>query len=253
MATAAEPRPLDSTARQMHPDQIESVIQGEAQRSDLAAVSASWRRCLAERGLDPESPSAPNIATEYELKSFREPLAKEIYTAREEIDRLYAIVRQEEYVVLLCNSEGVAVQHRGDKNMAEQFKSRGIWLGGIWSEAIEGTNGIGTCVVEERPVLIHRNQHFRSRHTDLTCAGAPIFDPTGRLAMVLDISSISATQAHTLNLAATKVAACEVEERPLRYRWDSEFLVFITGNCVWRVRIFVLMSKMSNEDRSKES
>jgi AraC-like DNA-binding protein len=136
--------------------------------------------------------------------------------AQEEVDRLYAIVRQEGNVVLLCNSDGVAIHHRGDEAQAEQFKYWGIWVGGVWSERIEGTNGIGTCIAEQRPVLVHRDQHFRTRHTGLSCAGAPIFDPTGRLALVLDTSSMTSNQSQTLALAATKVAARAVEERLFR-------------------------------------
>ena len=49
------------------------------------------------------------------------------------IDRLFAIIRQEGYVVLLCNSEGVAIhKHRGhQKPGMKKFKKRGIWLGGV--------------------------------------------------------------------------------------------------------------------------
>lgn len=225
MATAADLRRVVPLAELRHIEQIEAVSQGETPFSDLAAVSDSWRRCLATRRVDPDSPTAPNVASENELKTFREPLGKEIASAREEIDRLYAIVRQEEYVVLLCNRDGVAIHHRGDASQAERFKQWGIWLGGVWSETIEGTNGIGTCITEERPVLIHRGQHFRTRHTSLTCAGAPIFDPGGRLALVLDVSSMSSGQAHTMALAATKVAAREVEERLFRESFRNAWII----------------------------
>jgi len=119
-------------------------------------------------------------------------------------------------VVLLCNSDGVAIHHRGDESQAEQFKYWGIWVGGVWSEKIEGTNGIGTCIAEQRPVLVHRDQHFRNRHIGLSCAGAPIFDPNGRLALVLDTSSMTSNQSQTMALAATKVAARGIEERLFR-------------------------------------
>ena len=61
----------------------------------------------------------------------------------------------------------------------------------MWSEAIEVTNGIGSGIAEERPITIHRNQHFRSRHTDLSCSGAPVFGVDGRLMAVLDVSAIA--------------------------------------------------------------
>jgi len=216
MAMAAKLHIAHRTAESQHLDQIESIVRGVSLTPDFEAVSDSWRRCTTELLVNPDSRVAPHIVTENELKVFREPVNKAIAYAQEEIDRLYAIVRQEGYVVLLCNSDGVAIHHRGDETQAEQFKHWGIWVGGVWSEKVEGTNGIGTCIAEQRPVMVHRDQHFRARHIGLSCAGAPIFDPTGKLALVLDVSSATADQCHALVLAATKVAARGVEERLFR-------------------------------------
>jgi AraC-like DNA-binding protein len=173
---------------------------------------------MAEYRVNPKSRSAPNVVTQSELKVSKEPLADVILHAREEIDRLYAIVRQQGYVVLLCNQDGVAIHHRGDEARADEFKERGIWLGGVWSEQIEGTNGIGTCITEERPVLVHCGQHYRTRHGNLTCAGAPIFDALGKLAGVLDVSAVVERSDRTqqLTLAATIASARAVEERLFR-------------------------------------
>jgi len=37
----------------------------------------------------------------------------------------------------------------------------------VWSEDIEGTNGIGTCIAECRPITVHQTQHYRARHIGL--------------------------------------------------------------------------------------
>src|SRR6266853_3640381 len=186
---------------------VEPIPSTTTTGSSVAEVSDSWRRCIADHHVDARSQTAPNVITQSELKVSSEPLADVIMHAGEEIDRLYAIVRQQGYVVLLCNSDGVAIHHRGDEALADQFKYWGIWVGGVWSERIEGTNGIGTCIAEQRTVLVHRDQHFRTRHTGLSCAGAPIFDSSGRLALVLDISSMTSDRSQTMALAATTVAA----------------------------------------------
>jgi AraC-like DNA-binding protein len=225
MPTAAKLRMVPAALESRHLHQIETVVQGKGSPSELEPVSASWRRCSSELLINPGSPTAPNILTESELSISREPLGKAIQHAQEEIDRLYAIVRQEGYVVLLCNTDGVAIHHRGDEAQADQFRHWGIWIGGIWSEKIEGTNGIGTCITEQRPVLVHRDQHFRTRHIGLTCAGAPIFDPGGNLILVLDTSSMSAGESHSLALAATKVAARGVEERLFRDHFHNMWTV----------------------------
>src|SRR5262245_40966254 len=117
-------------------------------------MTRSWRRCTAEHHLDPNNASAPNILTERELSDRREAFTTIPLLAQEEIDRLYAVVRQLGYVVLLCNTEGIALHHRGNQAMADQFKYWGVWLGGVWSEHVEGTNGIGTCIVEQRPISV---------------------------------------------------------------------------------------------------
>src|SRR6266496_3304822 len=225
MATAAKLRIVHRTTESRHLDQIESVVQGGGATSDLEEVSASWRRCTAELLVNPDGRAAPQIVTDCELRVFREPLGKAIVYAQEEVDRLYAIVRQEGYVVLLCNTDGIAIHHRGDEAQAEQFKYWGIWVGGVWSEKVEGTNGIGTCIAEQRAVLVHREQHFRTRHIGLSCAGAPIFDSSGRLALVLDISSMTSDRSQTMALAATTVAARGVEERIFREAFRNQWIM----------------------------
>jgi len=205
------------------------VAEDTAGRDDGAfEMAPSWRRCITEHHLDADVDSAPNILTERELADRREVFNTILPLAHEDIDRLYAIVRQLGYVVLLCNTEGIALHHRGNQAMADQFKHWGVWLGGVWSEHIEGTNGIGTCIVERRPVSVHRDQHFRARHAGLSCAGAPVFDATARLVAVLDCSSIApevSDHAHALTLAATITAAREIEERLFRDAFHRLWIV----------------------------
>jgi len=62
----------------------------------------------------------------------------------------------------------------------------------VWSEKYEGTNGIGTCLIEQRAVTIDREQHFYVRNALLTCTTAPIYDERGELVAALDVSSCRA-------------------------------------------------------------
>jgi transcriptional regulator of acetoin/glycerol metabolism len=112
----------------------------------------------------------------------------------------------------------VAIHHRGDDANAGEFKHWGIWVG-VWSEETEGTNGIGTCIAEQRPVLVHGDQHFRTRHTRLSCAGAPVFDPQGELVAVLDVSRVASLEDQgllPLVLDMVTAAARAIEERLFR-------------------------------------
>ena len=219
MVTAVKRRMGGEKRELSHVDQIESVVRGVCIVSGAEGVADSWRRCKGGYRLDPNSRSAPNMLTDSELRVSREPVSKIISYAQEELDRLYAILREAGYVILLCNSEGIAIHHRGNPSQAEEFKRWGIWLGGVWSEEVKGTNGIGTCITEGRPVIVHRGQHYRTRHTHLSCSAAPIFDAHGKLVSVLDTSSFNpeaSEQSHALALAAAKVSARAIEERLFR-------------------------------------
>ncbi|BCG82399.1 hypothetical protein MesoLj113b_59410 [Mesorhizobium sp. 113-3-3] len=74
----------------------------------------------------------------------------------------------------------------------ETFHSWGLWTGSVWNEESQGTNGIGTCLVERRALTIHRDQHFHTRNTGLSCTTAPIYDHQGELVAALDVSSCRA-------------------------------------------------------------
>jgi len=215
-------------ARSRHADLLESAVAAESPVQTDSEIVLSWRRCVGDYHVDPGSRATPHIITQSELTHFKEPVSDVLIHAREEIDRLYAIVRQEDYVVLLCNGEGIAIHHRGDVTKAEEFKHWGIWLGGVWSEEVEGTNGIGTAIVEQRPVLVRCGQHFRTRHANLSCAGAPIFDADNKLIAVLDASRIDlgrSDRTHGLVLAAVTASVRAIEERLFRHSFRRAWTI----------------------------
>jgi AraC-like DNA-binding protein len=221
-------RSLDTIAG--HAEHVYSVAEGVRPPLGIQAVSSSWQRSAQKHGLDPLDTKAPRILTSAELKHFREPLDKLVSSAQEELDELYRVVREAGYAVLLCDSSGIAVAHRGEDALASQFQYWGTWLGGVWSEEVEGTNGIGTCIAEERPVTVHRSQHFRSRHINLSCSGAPVFGVDGRLMAVLDVSAIDpelSERAHALTGALTVRSARAIEERFFREQFRREWIVAV--------------------------
>lgn len=182
------------------------------------SVGQSWLRSLGYK-LDPTSKARPTILTEAEVVHARGPVDRIASLARDELDRLFASVRHASYAILLSNNRGVIVDHRGERDEADRHRFWGSWLGAVWSEEVEGTNGIGTCLVEQRPITIHRTQHFRGRHIGLSCSSAPIFDPEGRLIAVLDAASTYpdlSDSAHALAGALAIAAARAIEERLFR-------------------------------------
>jgi transcriptional regulator of acetoin/glycerol metabolism len=213
-----------------HIHQVSAVVEGQAKPPADEAVWKSWLRSATELRVDPASDQLPRILTESELQKHRETVERLIELAQAELDHLYTLVRPVHYVILLCDKDGVVIDHRGEASESAQFRYWGVWLGGIWAEDVEGTNGIGTCIAERRPVTVHRSQHFRARHIDLSCSGAPILDPDGELVAVLDVSSIDPSlseHAHALTGALTIAAAQAIEERVFRERFYREWILAV--------------------------
>jgi transcriptional regulator of acetoin/glycerol metabolism len=170
-----------------HADRVRKTALARAAASPLAA---SWRRSLVTHGLDPDRPAAPRQrASEAEWKRAHDSLGRIAAIAAPVMDRLILAMGQAGCCVLLTDATGLVVARRSGGADDRTFEAWNLWTGADWSEQSQGTNGIGTCLVERRPVVIHRDQHFRSSNGAMSCVGAPIFDHEGELAGVLDTSS----------------------------------------------------------------
>ncbi len=171
-----------------HADRIRAIAR-DPSASGRSALFASWSRCLTRYKLDPLDASPPRTLTDSELREAREQVEPILSAASFTLDRLFQAVGGSGCCVLFTDRHGVPVDRRGACADNDTFRRWGLWPGAVWSEEAEGTNGIGTCLAEARPMLIHREQHFHARNTGLSCAVAPIHDHRGRLAAALDVSS----------------------------------------------------------------
>ncbi len=173
-----------------HASRIHAAIESDA--AAKSALVASWRRSSALHKLDPAERRAPLRVTDHELNHARQRVERLLRASQASIDRLYLAVGGIGCCVLLADRDGVPIERRGAAADDETFEHWGLWTGTVWSEESEGTNGIGTCLVEGRALTIHRDQHFYSKNTLLSCTTAPIYDHEGNLAAALDVSSCRA-------------------------------------------------------------
>ena len=188
-----------------HADRVEAAIASNA--AAQSALVASWRRSASLHRLDPADHKPPRRLTDSELNDSRQRIEPLICAAQSSLDRLYLAVGGVGCCVLLADRHGVPVDRRGASANDETFHSWGLWPGAVWSENSEGTNGIGTCLVEQRVLTIHRDQHFHTRNTMLSCTTAPIYDHEGNLVAALDVSSCRADLTEVfVNLISLAVA-----------------------------------------------
>ena len=175
------------------------VAEQSQSNSATSALAASWRRSMLKHGLDPDDRRRPERLLDRELARQREAMAGFLRVAAPQLDQLYNLVGLSGCNVMLTDARGLVLDQRVADADASQFLDWGLWQGVDWSEAVQGTNGVGTCLVEGRPVTIHRDEHFHTRNTGMSCIDAPIWGPDGRLLAALDVSSARADQTERYN------------------------------------------------------
>ncbi|SFJ84840.1 helix-turn-helix domain-containing protein [Celeribacter neptunius] len=177
--------------RTNHSEHIISVVESGSVGTRL---TASWRRSLQKYGLDPSRDPGPRRFTEAEVHERRARLEGFMDLATPKLDQLFQMVGNTGCSVLMTDRDGVILDQRSKEADSDTFQAWGLWQGCDWSEAAEGTNGIGTCLAEARHITIHGNEHFMSRNTVMSCMDSPIFGPDGQLIAALDVSSCRADQ-----------------------------------------------------------
>lgn len=221
----------------MAPSRTASASRGLGNTADL--IAGSWDRCIREYGLNPAQIDV-DVVSPSKLSAHRDEPGEVVSIARAEMENLAAQISGSGYALLLTDAHGVILYSRVEHSLRSSFRAAGLWDGADWSEGRQGTNGIGTCIFETRPVTVHCADHFASRNSALSCSAAPIRNPYGDLLAVLDASSVQcegtrAGQTHTMalvNMSARLIEKCvflnaNADHRILRFHSRPEFVSLI--------------------------
>jgi transcriptional regulator of acetoin/glycerol metabolism len=210
-----------------HVKRVRSVVQSRIGSDRLATgnrITQSWIRCLNDYQLDPGADTEPEVVAPVELQERQERLAEVQAVAKVEMANLYQQLAGSGYAIMLTDREGVLLNYFGDPAFTHAASRTGLMPGAVWSERVQGTNGMGTCLIERRPITVHQEEHYLSRNIGLSCAAAPIFDHQGELVGVLDASGESRlAQQHTLALVSMSVQM--IENRVFLHHFRHDYIV----------------------------
>lgn len=193
---------------------IEAAVagRGDAPAPDLR-IRESWRRCLSRYHLAPNTRQTPTMVSRADLRQRRERSDPFYAIARIEMASLAALLNAP-VGVMLTDEQGVILGYAGATEFAEVAQRSGLREGALWSEAAQGTNGMGTCLATREAVLIEASEHFLYQNAALTCCGAPILSARGALVGAINISGrLRLSPAPTL--ALIRMAVQNIENRAL--------------------------------------
>jgi hypothetical protein len=150
-------------------------------------ISASWRRSL-DAGIDPDIRSAPLVYDTSRIDDVRgaHPLRPLLPLLA---GTLTAMAESSGNIAIITDVDGNILWRDGNRAIMRRADSVGLADGHLWAEGAVGTNGIGTALVNGRPVHVYSEEHLMRALHIWSCSAAPIIDPdTGDVLGAIDIS-----------------------------------------------------------------
>jgi transcriptional regulator of acetoin/glycerol metabolism len=216
-----------TTGQSAHIDELlRAATQQTSSRDSI--IHQSWQRCFSEHKLDPGVLREARIVSPGQLREHRDSMDSFLHTARFGLETLYRQIAGLGYVLLLTDARGVTVDFIGDPTFNNHLRKAGLYLGAEWSEQGAGTCAVGTCIATGEPLSVHQTDHFDATHIPLTCTAAPIYDPAGEMAAVLDISALRSPEpkeSQFLALQLVKSFAHKIETAHLLNRFRAEWIL----------------------------
>ncbi len=199
-------------------------LEGEVPDGVLRAeIDASWRRSLSH-GVHFNAKHELALESSASLDLLLSSNRLLIDAALPAID--YLAERQgKEGLIILANSDAtiLAVEGRADRLKGSGLQD--ITLGACWSEAVRGTNALGTALVEARPTLIDCGEHYLDRLSDFSCTSVPIHCPQGDILGVLDLTREGPLGRAHDSTALLAMAVSQIESRVFNASYPDEIVL----------------------------
>jgi len=197
-------------------------------------VLLSWYRCRDDYKVDPYQERAP---------SAREREASQLLEEKVVVTELAGVAKAIEPdveaiggLVAVTDARGGILAAWGDRDTLQQADNANLTARFAWSEQGAGTNGMGTALMSDGPIIIRGPEHWCAGFHEWDCAGVAIRDPVTRTPLgALDVSSPKAplpTSVLTWLRKAQQTIESGLRERALRtlrdlaaVYWEEERMV----------------------------
>ncbi len=186
-----------------------------------APIARSWQRCLTSGHRPNDPPRDDPHVTDGELKRAAARREELLLHAGPAMEHVHRQINDASSMIILSDDRGLLLRTIGGSQFRSQAQKVALTPGASWLEEDRGTNAIGTALAESSPLVVNGAEHFLERNTGLTCAAAPVHDPSGRLLGILDISGdVGGHHPHTFGLVRTVANLVESRIFHLRHAGD---------------------------------
>lgn len=197
-----------------------------AARDGRSYIEDAWQRCLRS-GLAPSQPVSFDMVTAAVSSRAADGNRALLEAGRPVLDRLGRALADTGYFAILTNAHGVVIDANGPIDRRDRRAELITRIGVDLSEQRIGSSAISAALHQQRPVWLHRGEHFLAGMSHYSCAGAPIVGPDGQCAGVLDLTGIDRPEwpelIHLVSQAARSIENMLVLQQPhavqVRLNW----------------------------------
>jgi transcriptional regulator of acetoin/glycerol metabolism len=187
-----------------------------------AFLLKSWERS-SQYHVDPQTAKDAVLGAD-EFRQYCEQKQSFLREIRPTWERLTHALKSSGSMAVLADPQGYILESAGDPVFLKDAEKVHLQRGACWSEQARGTNAIGTVIAERQPLQVIGKEHYLEANHILFCAASPIFNPSGELYAVLDISGYH-EQYHASVLGMVDMTARSIEDWLLMRQEEKQLLL----------------------------
>ncbi len=185
----------------------------------------SWARCM-DLGLDLGAAVGVPVVEAVDLAHRRQRSEFVRRLAQAQLETLSRQIAGSNFLLAFADSEGVILDLFADNRFKMSGSDAGIVPGSCWSEAVAGTNGLGTALATRQAVAVTGLEHYFLHLGQISCTAAPVHDAWGQVVGALDASSYyESRQRHTQ--ALVQMAATHIENGLLSHQMLGRLVIAV--------------------------
>lgn len=196
-----------------------------------AWISNSWHRCLS-LGMQTDDTLEFMPVSSGHAKRCLDLNHELIQSAQPELERLGRAIAGTSFFALITDAQGILLDVGGRIDKHDKRVTAIARVGVDLSEKAVGTTAISAALIEQRPVWLHRAEHFLQDAAIYSCAGAPLWGAHGECIGMLDLTGVQTAERpelmHLAALSARSISNALLLRQPhhllLRLNWPGRLL-----------------------------
>lgn len=210
-----------------------AIMQDGDTHSPLVAdwISQSWQRCLAQ-GMQPHYQVGFDPLSDAHIKRTLDQHHALIQAARPELERLGRAIAGTSFFPLITDAKGMVIEVGAGVDRHDRRVDVIARVGIDLSEQAVGTSAICAALIEQKPVWLHRSEHFFKDTSIYSCAGAPLWNGQGECIGMLDLTAVMSQERpeliHLAALSARSISNAFLLRQPhhllLRLNWPGRLM-----------------------------